>query len=464
MCGILFSLSNGRSGIDPSNWESLKAWNTKRGPDSQMLKQLQIQNHTMQFFSTVLHLRGPAVVPQPFEDSGNILCWNGEAFGGIQVPYNQNDTEVVMSQLKNSKNEEEILSVFSRIEGPFAFVYWEASSQKLWFGRDCLGRRSLLIHHKNGMLQLSSVGLKDEEWKEVEAKGIYCIDLSTPVTQENRYHLTLFNWSYTTNPILPFPKINPTVPNSLIDIEDSKCEPTMDQQLQSTVSDFISVLSQSVKSRVADIPHLKTFNNSISYERETRVAILFSGGIDCTVLAVLADQHLPKSEPIDLLNVAFENPRSENAKKQPKKSKNKNKDILLEPSLPFTPAYDTPDRVTGRASLTELKKISPERTWNFVEINVPYNEAVEYRQHIIELMFPLDTIMDLSIAMAFWFASRGKGTIKIDKEEKLYHSSARVLISGLGADEQLGGYSRHREAFRHGSWERLITEVKLEGN
>jgi asparagine synthetase B (glutamine-hydrolysing) len=35
------------------------------------------------------------------------------------------------------------------------------------------------------------------------------------------------------------------------------------------------------------------------------------------------------------------------------------------------------------------------------------------------------------------------------------------LISGLGADEQLGGYSRHREAFRHGSWERLIQEVKI---
>lgn len=95
--------------------------------------------------------------------------------------------------------------------------------------------------------------------------------------------------------------------------------------------------------------------------------------------------------------------------------------------------------------------------------------------------------------MAFWFASRGKGITHIglcihfiyfvfrnntlwwEKTSNYifvcdhiliclfapqpYHSQARVLLSGLGADEQLGGYSRHREAFRHGSWERLIQEV-----
>lgn len=91
-----------------------------------------------------------------------------------------------------------------------------------------------------------------------------------------------------------------------------------------------------------------------------------------------------------------------------------------------------------------------------MEINVPYPEAMEYRQRIIDRMFPLDTVMDLSIAMAFWFASRGKGVINGSEE---YESHARVLISGLGADEQLGGYSRHREAFRQGSWEKLIQEV-----
>lgn len=42
-----------------------------------------------------------------------------------------------------------------------------------------------------------------------------------------------------------------------------------------------------------------------------------------------------------------------------------------------------------------------------------------------------------------------------------YQSTARVLLSGLGADEQLGGYSRHREAFRQGGWQQMINEVRM---
>lgn len=64
--------------------------------------------------------------------------------------------------------------------------------------------------------------------------------------------------------------------------------------------------------------------------------------------------------------------------------------------------------------------------------------------------------------MAFWFAARGKGIIKqADGTEIPYESNARVLLSGLGADEQLGGYSRHREAFRQGGWQQMIQEVGL---
>ena len=35
------------------------------------------------------------------------------------------------------------------------------------------------------------------------------------------------------------------------------------------------------------------------------MAVLFSGGLDSTVLAALAHRHVPPGEPIDLLNVCF---------------------------------------------------------------------------------------------------------------------------------------------------------------
>ncbi|KAI8378805.1 asparagine synthase-domain-containing protein, partial [Choanephora cucurbitarum] len=410
-------------------------------PDAQQLIQLQTGHHHLQFYSTVLHLRGPDVVPQPLCRSNNVLCWNGEIFDGLPVPVGQNDTAILMDQLESAETEDAILKTMEQIEGPFAFVYYRASSQTIYFGRDCLGRRSLLWHPQQPFM-LSSVGRQQDggAWEEVPAKGIYAIYLDQYKTSQG---IQLFPWTVDPQPNalkLPFPPLNQDLPQSLVPVQDPDTMPEIDPEMQQAIDQFTTVLAESVQQRVADIPHLDQQLD------KARVAILFSGGLDCISLAALAHRYLPLSESIDLLNVAFENPRSQQAKGKQKKEN----DTM----------YDTPDRLTGKKGVEELRRIAPERTWHFVEINVPYHEAMEYRQRIIDRMFPLDTVMDLSIAMAFWFASRGKGVVIEQDQVRDYESHARVLISGLGADEQLGGYSRHREAFRHGSWERLIREVK----
>jgi asparagine synthetase B (glutamine-hydrolysing) len=44
----------------------------------------------MVFFGAVLHLRGKENVPQPLVDERkDVLCWNGEIFGGIEVSLNR---------------------------------------------------------------------------------------------------------------------------------------------------------------------------------------------------------------------------------------------------------------------------------------------------------------------------------------------------------------------------------------
>ncbi|KAL9548090.1 hypothetical protein MBANPS3_005850 [Mucor bainieri] len=501
MCGILFSLATSNRPVDQNEWDILKDLNTRRGPDSQNLHQTRICNCSndnssldLQFYSTVLHLRGSDVVPQPRCDpsTGSTLCWNGEIFGGIDVAFGENDTQVLMDTLERASTEIEILSALQSIEGPFAFVYYRATTKKVYFGRDCLGRRSLLwLRSETGAFMLSSVGRakthQDDKdgWEEVPANGFYCVDLNVDTTHAGNeketelpsacgFPLQLFPWAYVPNDdaldklregklSFPFPRLNATLPDlEVIEAADEETEPAIDQDMKKAIAEFRSVLGESVKKRVADIPYLET-------KGQARAAILFSGGLDCICLAALANEYLPMSESIDLLNVAFENPRAEKAKAQPpKKSKNKKpKKTPLEgeqgaEAQEKRSIYDTPDRLTGKAGVEELRHIAPERTWNFVEINVPYPEAMEHRQRIIDRMFPLDTVMDLSIAMAFWFASRGKGVVHVDGHTVDYESHARVLISGLGADEQLGGYSRHREAYRHGSWERLIQETQLD--
>jgi asparagine synthetase B (glutamine-hydrolysing) len=61
--------------------------------------------------------------------------------------------------------------------------------------------------------------------------------------------------------------------------------------------------------------------------------------------------------------------------------------------------------------------------------------------------------------MALYFASRGRGQVGGTQSDELYTSPARVLLSGLGSDELLGGYGRHRTAYEAGGWRAVIEEV-----
>lgn len=82
-------------------------------------------------------------------------------------------------------------------------------------------------------------------------------------------------------------------------------------------------------------------------------------------------------------------------------------------------------------------------------------------------MHPHNTEMDLSIASALYFAARGQGIIAprdsgLDAAEVEYTSPARVLLSGLGADELFGGYGRHAVAFARLGYPGLVGELLLD--
>jgi len=70
---------------------------------------------------------------------------------------------------------------------------------------------------------------------------------------------------------------------------------------------------------------------------------------------------------------------------------------------------------------------------------------------------PLETPQSLS--SLFWSE---EGTNSEAANNNLHASGARVLFSGLGADEHLGGYGRHRTAFRTSGWGGLQKELELD--
>jgi asparagine synthetase B (glutamine-hydrolysing) len=89
-----------------------------------------------------------------------------------------------------------------------------------------------------------------------------------------------------------------------------------------------------------------------------------------------------------------------------------------------------------------------------------------HRQEVISLIHPHNTEMDLSIAYALYFAARGQGECYSLFEEPphSYSTAARVLLSGLGADELFGGYVRHATAFARNGYAGLAEELKLDVN
>lgn len=114
----------------------------------------------------------------------------------------------------------------------------------------------------------------------------------------------------------------------------------------------------------------------------SKIGILFSGGLDSTILAGLADEFVPLGEPIDLLNVAFERERK-NGKPNRKQAREKNH---LDSTERKKSSYLVPDRITGKRALDDLKRLYPNRQWNFVQVNNIFKNLItQLSSHVATL-------------------------------------------------------------------------------
>ncbi|KAF8587363.1 hypothetical protein K439DRAFT_1407774 [Ramaria rubella] len=448
------------------------------GPDSQRREDVIINEPStvgsisVSFVASTLHLRGASLVPQPHVSEKSVFCWNGEVFEGLDLITEDNDGAVLSAALDALEEAEDIYSFISSIEGPYAFVYYQRCTHRLFFARDPLGRRSLLFHRPTRsspflILSSTSAGTQQNlDFEEVDPRFIYSLDVCClDKSDADMTSLESFIQTKNRNAIQGDPLFAKLAPvNKIIPVspECMTLEAPLSTDLSNAMDRFLEALNTSVRLRVQNIPR-------VSDNDAARVAVLFSGGIDSTMIAFLAHRHMPLDEPIDLLNVAFENPRklrsrnnSEQSKRNRKKTGHQNGPPLVD--MERNNIYDVPDRLSGLEELEELRQLCPGRQWNFVEVDIDYTESSQARRQVEDIMLPNRTVMDLSLALALYFAARGKGKVRksATDQPEAYTTPARVLLNGLGSDELLGGYGRHRSAFQTGGWGCLIDELQLE--
>lgn len=218
MCGIFFSLSS--KPTLPT--QETRALLEKRGPDSIQTHTVctrtkaqdgvhEPQTHHLTFISTVLALRGDHVYSQPLVDpvTQSVLCWNGEAWKIAGKRVSGNDTEFVLNLFLGAvRGDREtaahrLADAVASISGPFAFVFYDAVNSRLFFSRDCLGRRSLLQGYEDGALKICSIcdGTSSACFEEVGFSGIYMIDLEASLNAgTQQYNIETLPWSSDTIP------------------------------------------------------------------------------------------------------------------------------------------------------------------------------------------------------------------------------------------------------------------------
>lgn len=417
------------------------------------LKTHSFDNNVFIFAGSVLWLQGKQIISQPLENDKSVFVYNGDIFGGNGINLRDvsidGDTIHFWNGLDVNEN---IIDFLTHLEGPYAFIYLNKISKKLYFGRDPYGRRSLLLGKSNEIFVFSSVAKRTIDFKfiEIPTTGIFCYDLITR-------NFKLFSWPHKNlnfdtklKELEIFLDINIGVINTSIESNyKTYLPPSTDELIRIsnltkpkevsvfeklfTDNDWMEnlqllkkLLETAIQKRIATQPK---FCSMCILETtpctHALTGVLFSGGVDCAILALLADKYTEQHRPIDLINVAFD--ESQN--------------------------YKTPDRLTGLQTLDELKKLQPDRKWNFLEVNVTKDELAQKRKEFIaDLIYPLNSVLDDSLGCALWFASRGFVND--------YKSSCRVLLVGMGADELFGGYTKHRNALKRNGWRGLYDALE----
>ncbi|CDR95707.1 asparagine synthase, putative [Babesia bigemina] len=233
-----------------------------------------------------------------------------------------------------------------RLTGSFSIVYVSFRTNTVYVFKDEIGIRSLLWGRHDGVITVTDVAFgKQTEWYEIPPE--FMITIHDEIKVVNRGLTMLQKLCHQSK-----------IAYSVLTIDD--------------VNHAIQLVYDGIASAVVELCDSRSIRD--------RVTILFSGGLDSSLLASMVAQHVKDLECIELVNVAF----------KPKVA---------------------PDRITAICTYEDLTRIYPEVNFKLILVDVETEEYKKVEQELMARIMPNNTHMDLNIAAALHYAVALKGTV-----------------------------------------------------
>ncbi|KAF6000484.1 Asparagine synthetase domain-containing protein 1 [Cyanidiococcus yangmingshanensis] len=523
-----------------------------RGPDAYAEYSERLHNASGEKAATELVLASstlairdhdPACKQPALSASGRfVVAYNGELYGSIAcdtapvghhlvwsqaTPVCGNDLGWICRELEVSASMRSSEGwhpglVLRRCAGPYALLIWDRQQQRLYFGRDALGRRSLLMATDPavGLILCSVVpaqGTTNQwagpqlgwtfrdvpplggQWYVIDTARLV-LDLASERSDQLRFGRSAYRargmpqWLHQIPPWIWIPlrlgeQYKRLEWDAPADIGTCRLAELRTPSRLALATDLGRLICGIVQRQV---------DARRSHEPRPALGVLFSGGIDSLIVARALDLVLAPDESIHLIHVSFSADVVDGSTKQQHPTRlfatasttqegvtsgegagdgeslaiTSMQTSVLNGSLAPVPAFaslavdsdSAPDTLQAYKALEMLDRLSlrPGR-FRFRHARVRVTDVQRDWPALKAVIEPAETTpMDIALGACLWYAARAAAG-----NTDLRHCSEPVpiLFSGLGADELFAGYKgRHRSRFQRGGMDALFHELEADLN
>jgi asparagine synthase (glutamine-hydrolysing) len=304
MCGIMGFLSDGRPEETRAAVRNMMAASRHRGPDASGSVEIPLApgsaNYSLVFGHTrlsIIDLSDGSRQPMQDAESGSWLAFNGEIYNFRQL---RAELENLGMKFATSGDSEVLLKALARwgeqalekLEGMFAFAFWDGLSRNLLLARDRVGMKPLYYYAGPRGFAFAS------EVKVLERAQICSLTVDHDAVD------SFLAYGAVIGPNTIFKEIRELEPGHLLRVS-ARGEVAESEywSLSRSLADSAPADCQDFDHAVAEIRERLEYAVSSHLVSDVPVGVFLSGGVDSSLLALLASRYA--KSPITLLTVAF---------------------------------------------------------------------------------------------------------------------------------------------------------------